>query len=685
MSCKKINKRGKLASEVIFEYFCNPESGDISSDEDFSIPLINENDSSSCSSEHTESSEEEEEISYANLQPVDFSNQPCCSSTLLRSASSMSFTESSQPSQQEDYSVYLMPHEGDFYCTDKADGPSFTSGSTDEITFEFAVPPVPPVPLSSPDVNSVFADQPTATSQKRNLRPTRTPLATAALAAKVAAAQQRPRRSQRVSGARISQAESVHEGAPLEAALIAQPPSFSRSTASSAPSEEAAATSQATANAGRTNLYGKGQNGQRGFCWSLEPPRCDFPSIDESLFFSKIAPHVLNSDKPEYFFSLFFTDDMLLDVVNFTNDKIDKEYIGVEHVCLLEVKSFIGLLLLFGVTKKRNVDINEIWCETSVHHSAYASAAMPRDRFKLISAMIRFDKEDNRKTLELTEPKFFKMHEIFERFRVNLKTSFIPGINTCVDETLYPYRGHCSFRQYMKSKPAKYGLKYNSVVDVDTSYCWDVMPYTGKPEKSAKNAKNVGETVVTDLVSPFYGSNRIVTMDNFFTSVNLARKLFENKIRMIGTVRKNKREIPVEFQPHKKKEVFSSQFVFNDYLTLVEYTRAYNKNVILLSTVHHDNSLIGSEGSKPKIIIDYNKNKGGVDTLDHLIENFTCRRRTNRWTVNCFFYMLDVAACNSFFLFLNNQLLAKNETRQRRFFFGKFGNQSDQAVNRKPS
>jgi hypothetical protein len=46
----------------------------------------------------------------------------------------------------------------------------------------------------------------------------------------------------------------------------------------------------------------------------------------------------------------------------------------------------------------------------------------------------------------------------------------------------------------------------------------------------------------------------------------------------------------------------------------------------------------------------YNKSKGGVDTLDHLIANFTCRRKTNRWPLNFFMCMIFALAYNAFAL-----------------------------------
>ena len=55
--------------------------------------------------------------------------------------------------------------------------------------------------------------------------------------------------------------------------------------------------------------------------------------------------------------------------------------------------------------------------------------------------------------------------------------------------------------------------------------------------------------------------------------------------------------------------------------------------------------------------------------MDHTIEESSCRRMTNRWTVNSFMYILDVAAYNSFVLhrLRNPDLYQKDFNRQRRY------------------
>ena len=40
--------------------------------------------------------------------------------------------------------------------------------------------------------------------------------------------------------------------------------------------------------------------------------------------------------------------------------------------------SYIGVLFILGVIKKRNVDISEIWCPKSIHFLEFSALTMPR-------------------------------------------------------------------------------------------------------------------------------------------------------------------------------------------------------------------------------------------------------------------------------------------------------------------
>ena len=75
------------------------------------------------------------------------------------------------------------------------------------------------------------------------------------------------------------------------------------------------------------------------------------------------------------------------------------------------------------------------------------------------------------------------MEEIFKIFKLSLISLVSPSSFLCIDETLYACRCRCNFIQLIKSKPAKYGIKYWCLVDVSTGVLVDFNIYLGKKKK----------------------------------------------------------------------------------------------------------------------------------------------------------------------------------------------------------
>ena len=193
-------------------------------------------------------------------------------------------------------------------------------------------------------------------------------------------------------------------------------------------------------------------------------------------------------------------------------------------------------MLLFGVLKKNDIECDEIWSPGSVHHSHFARATMSRNRFKLLCQNITFDDIDDREVRYFSNPKFFKFNHVFDRFNENIFNCYEPGKDLCIDETLYPYRGRCQMRQYMPNKPNKYGLKYFNNVDVDTSYLLKSIFYCGKLDKNSKNGTSIGQKIVLSLSENYFNSFRHLAMDNYFTSIPLAKLMFENHLTITGKI-----------------------------------------------------------------------------------------------------------------------------------------------------
>ncbi|XP_071747453.1 piggyBac transposable element-derived protein 4-like [Lepeophtheirus salmonis] len=143
---------------------------------------------------------------------------------------------------------------------------------------------------------------------------------------------------------------------------------------------------------------------------------------------------------------------------------------------------------------------------------------------------------------------------------------------------------------------------------------------------------------------------------------------------MVGTVRKNKPELPPALLASKEREVFSSKFAFTPTTTLVSYLPKKNKNVVLLSTLHRDGSISDRDDRKPIIIMDYNRNKGGVDNLDMVIGAYSYRRMTARWPLAIFHNIIDVSSYNAFVIWREiNPTWMSHKSHKRRVFLEQLG------------
>ncbi|XP_077368563.1 uncharacterized protein LOC144013470 [Festucalex cinctus] len=244
--------------------------------------------------------------------------------------------------------------------------------------------------------------------------------------------------------------------------------------------------------------------------------------------------------------------------------------------------------------------------------------------------------------------KLSPISDLWAKWTEILPKLFNPGRDICVDEQLVSFRGRCSFKQYIPSKPAKYGIKVWAVCDVETSYALSLEVYTGKPPGGPRTL-NVGMNVVLRLCNPYVGHT--VTCDNFFTSIPLAEQLRKKKIALVGTLRKNKKELPPALLRCATRQPLSSLFAFTQHMTIVSYMPKKSKNVLVLSSKHREPVVTKGKGNKPQIILDYNKCKGAVDHLDQACGTYSSRRRALRWPMCLFSHMLDVSSYNAYVLF----------------------------------
>jgi hypothetical protein len=53
--------------------------------------------------------------------------------------------------------------------------------------------------------------------------------------------------------------------------------------------------------------------------------------------------------------------------------------------------------------------------------------------------------------------------------------------------------------------------------------------------------------------------------------------------------------------------------------------------------------------------------EGGVDNFDKLVTGYSCKRRTLRWPLVIFIYILDISAFNAFVIWMALNILEQRE------------------------
>nr|CAI5845222.1 unnamed protein product [Callosobruchus analis] len=222
---------------------------------------------------------------------------------------------------------------------------------------------------------------------------------------------------------------------------------------------------------------------------------------------------------------------------------------------------------------------------------------------------------------------------------------------------------------YIPNKPSKYGIKIVLLCDVSTKYLIDASPYLGKSTKT--NGKPLADYYVEQLTASIQGSNRNVTMDNWFTSVPLVDRFAEKpfNLSIVGTIRKNKPQLPSQITENKKeRQVGTSMFAYTNKSTVVSYKPKKNKIVNLISSMHNTVGSIKDDTKKPFIIETYNSTKGAVDTFDQMCQNMCANRKTRRWPLCLFFNMINMACINSYVIYSHNVSLQGGKPLSRQAY-----------------
>ena len=107
---------------------------------------------------------------------------------------------------------------------------------------------------------------------------------------------------------------------------------------------------------------------------------------------------------------------------------------------------------------------------------------------------------------------------------------------------------------FIKSKPRKYGIKLWIAADAKNCYACNMQVYTGK--HGGVREKKKGLQVLKYMICHINGTRRGVTTDNILASCEIPTFLLSKNMIVVGTLGKNKPEIPALFLSGKQRYVY---------------------------------------------------------------------------------------------------------------------------------
>ncbi|GFU95966.1 piggyBac transposable element-derived protein 4 [Trichonephila clavipes] len=143
------------------------------------------------------------------------------------------------------------------------------------------------------------------------------------------------------------------------------------------------------------------------------------------------------------------------------------------------------------------------------------------------------------------------------------KSVYVPKPDISVDESLIAYKGRLSWKQYIPQKRARFGIKLFQLCESESGYIWNSLIYTGKGTAFNENYNDYGLSTksVLTLIHELKVKGYCLSTDNFYTSPELAELLIDSKTVICGTLRPNRKGLPVSFKSStlKKGEIIAFQ------------------------------------------------------------------------------------------------------------------------------
>ncbi|XP_044745115.1 piggyBac transposable element-derived protein 4 [Coccinella septempunctata] len=313
-----------------------------------------------------------------------------------------------------------------------------------------------------------------------------------------------------------------------------------------------------------------------------------------------------------------------------------------------EMKRFIGLCLLQGMVKIPA--IRKLFTYDPLYYHPIFLHILSGRRFEQILRCFNAVPE-----VFDTQDRLHKVRSIMDLVIQNSNSVYSPCEKLSLDESMLLFRGRLVFRQYIKNKKSKYGIKFYELTTHE-GFILNLEIYQGR-DGADPLPGNIPKTeqLVLRLLGPFLNKGHHVFMDNFYNSVSLSSELLKLRTHSTGTLRANRRGNPATIVRKKLKK---GEHIWSKKQNTSVYVSKWKdkRDVLAITTAVHPEMVTvgnryGIEKNKPREIHEYNQHMSGIDRSDQMLSYYSCPRKTIRWHKKVLFRLLDISVWNSFLLY----------------------------------
>ncbi|KAL4149291.1 hypothetical protein QTP88_003271 [Uroleucon formosanum] len=294
--------------------------------------------------------------------------------------------------------------------------------------------------------------------------------------------------------------------------------------------------------------------------------------------------------------------------------------------------------------------LEDYWKTSKLFNIPFFLENMSRNRFMLLFRALHFFR-NHQKGEVAPLSRLHKIQPLINYFNSKMEEIYESSKNISIDESMILWRGWLIFRQYIKNKKHKYGVKMYMLTE-PWGLIHRVLVYSLQGYDVSNNMCHT-EYVVEQLMVGLLYKGRLLYMDNFYNSVKLSQKMLKKLTYTTRTLRSNRKNNPKDVINKKLKKGESISKYTEEGICIVKWK---DKQDVLMISSEFPHSMcevntIREIKEKPISVVRYNKNMSGIDRQDKMTSYYPFESKSLRWYKKIGFHFLYLLLINSYFLY----------------------------------